>query len=665
MAEEIKSSDVQNPSEEKVQLNADTVAASEDVVQQNLEKYDSESRYRRPGGAWAMIIKVTCIAFSLFQFYTAGFGILPAQIQRPLHLFFTFVLVFLLYPSCASFSRKKMHWIDVILAALAGSTMIYLAVNYQAILLRGGLPTTLDLVFGAMAILFTLEAARRIVGWPIVLVALAFVLYARFGRYMPGFFAHRGFTWTRIINHMYLTTEGIIGSPIGVSSTFVFMFILFGAFLNKTGLGKFFIDLALAVAGHQAGGPAKVAVISSGFFGTISGSSVANTVTTGTFTIPLMKSIGYEPHFSGAVEAASSTGGQLMPPIMGAAAFIMSDFIGVPYITIAIAAILPALLYYMAVFIMIHMEAKRLGLRGLPKDQLPKTKVIFMAGGHLLIPLFVIVYMLIKGYTPLKAAFYSIIWTVAVAMCRKNTRMKLTDIIGAFDEGARSSLSVAAACACAGLVIGSVTLTGIGLKLANGIVSLAGGQLFFTLVLTMITSILLGMGLPTTAKYIVLASMAAPAIQKFGVPVLAAHMFIFYYGIVADLTPPVALAAYAGAGIAGASPMKTGFTALKLAVAGFLIPYFFVYNPELLMIDASIVNTTLPALTAIAGTVLLSFAAAGYWMRNLNILERAILFGASLLLIQPGLMTDGIGIAIGVAMYLLLKASSKKKAAKA
>lgn len=643
-----------------VQLNSDTVVADDSVVQENLEKYDSEARYRRPGGKWEVLIKLLCIAFSIFQFYTAGFGVFPAQIQRAVHVFFTFVLIFLLYPSLPSFSRKSMHWFDVVLAAVAGSTMIYLIVNYRELLYRGGVPTQADLIFGAMAVLFTLEAARRIVGMPIVLIAILFVLYARLGKYIPGFFSHRGFTWTRIINHMYITTEGILGAPIGVSSTFVFMFILFGAFLNRTGLGKFFIDLALAAAGHQAGGPAKVAVISSGFFGSISGSSVANTVTTGTFTIPLMKSIGYLPHFAGAVEAASSTGGQLMPPIMGAAAFIMSDFIGVPYITIAIAAILPALLYYMAVFTMIHMEAKRLGLKGIPKDQLPNTKKIFASGGHLLIPLFVIVYMLVRGYTPLKAAYYSIICTVVVAMCRKNTRMKLSDIIAAFDDGARGSLGVAAACACAGLVIGSVTLTGIGLKLANGIVSLAGGHLFFTLVLTMITSILLGMGLPTTAKYIVLASMAAPAIQKFGVPMLAAHMFIFYYGIIADLTPPVALAAYAGAGIAGADPMRTGFTALKLAVAGFLIPYFFVYNPELLMIDASVANTTVPVLTALAGTFLLSCAAAGYWLRDLNIFEKVVLFAASLLLIRPGWTTDAVGIVVAIAIYLLQKRSMKK-----
>lgn len=641
--------------QEKKQLNADTVAGDQSAVQENLEKYDTESRYRRPDGFWGKAIKLICIVFSLFQFYTAGFGVLPAQIQRPLHVFFTFVLIFLLYPSFASFSRKTMHWLDVLLAALAGSTMIYLVVNYEAILYRGGLPTTLDLIFGALAILFTFEAARRIVGLPIVLVALAFVLYAHFGKIMPGFLAHRGFSWTRIVNHMYLTTEGILGSPVGVSSTFVFMFILFGAFLNKTGLGKFFIDLALAAAGHQAGGPAKVAVISSAFFGTISGSSVANTVTTGTFTIPLMKSIGYLPHFAGAVEAASSTGGQLMPPIMGAAAFIMSDFIGVPYITIAIAAVLPALLYYMAVFIMIHMEAKRLGLRGLPKEQLPNTKKIFLAGGHLLIPLFVIVYMLIKGYTPLKAAFYSILWTVAVAMCRKNTRMKLSDIIAAFDEGARSSLGVAAACACAGLVIGSVTLTGIGLKLANGIVSLAGGHLFFTLVLTMITSILLGMGLPTTAKYIVLASMAAPAIQKFGVPVLAAHMFIFYYGIIADLTPPVALAAYAGSAIAKGNPFKTGVNASKLAIAAFLVPYMFALNPKLIMIDGTFLEALPMIATALVGLFGIGGGLIGYIDAPIESYWRLLMIAGGLGLLIPGTVSDLIGAAVILAVYFFTR----------
>lgn len=648
--------------EDRQVLSAETVS-DDSTTQELLEKYDRESVFRHLKGPWGKAIAFLAIAMSLFQFYTAGFGVLPAQIQRSVHLSFVLVLIFLLYPARKGWSRSRMHPLDVTVAALAAVVVLYLTVNYKSLMLRSGIPTTVDMVFGALAILLVLEAARRIVGLPIVLIALVFLAYAKWGNLIPGMFGHRTFSWTRIINHMYLTTEGIMGSPLGVSSTFVFLFILFGAFLHKTGLGKFFIDLALAATGHRVGGPAKVAVLASGLFGTISGSSVANTVTTGTFTIPLMKSIGYAPHFAGAVEAAASTGGQLMPPIMGAAAFIMAEFIGVPYVKIAVGALLPALLYYLAVFVMIHMEAVRLGLKGIPKDRLPQTKKVLYEGGHLLIPIAVIVYMLLKGYTPLKAAFWSTLWTVAVAMARKNTRLSWRDILAALEDGARSALGVAAACACAGLIIGSVTLTGIGLKLANGIVMLAGGMLLPTLFFTMVASIILGMGLPTTAKYIVLASMAAPAIQKFGVPVMAAHMFIFYYGIVADLTPPVALAAYAGAGIAGAGPMKTGFTALKLAMAGFLIPYFFVYSPELLMIGDSYAALILPALTAIVGAVLLAYAGAGYWSRKLSIPERALVFFAALLLIKPGLMTDLSGLGLAILIYLWQKMGARKTAA--
>lgn len=642
-------------------LTAETVTDQE-KTQEILEKYDREAQVRSLSGPWGLAIRWICIIFSLFQFYTAGFGVLPATIQRSTHLFFVMALIFLLYPMTSKMSRKSVHWADLALAVISSVVALYLTVNYHNLMFRAGEPTTIDLIFGALAILLVLEISRRIVGMPIVIIAVVFVAYAKWGHLIPGFLAHRQIGWTRIINHMYLTTEGILGAPLGVSATFVFLFILFGAFLHKSGLGKFFIDLALAATGHRVGGPAKVAVLASGLFGTISGSSVANTVTTGTFTIPLMKRIGYLPHFAGAVEAASSTGGQLMPPIMGAAAFIMSEFIGVPYIRIATAAILPAVLYYLAVFVMIHMEALRLGLRGIPKEELPNTKKVFFSGGHLLIPIVVIVYMLVKGYTPLKAAFYSTLWTVAIAMCRKATRMSAKDILDAFEDGARSALGVAAACACAGLIIGSVTLTGIGLKLANGIVALAGGKLLPTLFFTMVASIILGMGLPTTAKYIVLSAMAAPAIQKFGVPTLAAHMFIFYYGIIADLTPPVALAAYAGAGIAGADPMKTGFQALKLAVAGFLIPYFFVYSPELLMIQANASGLILPIVTSIIGAILLAFAGAGFWLKQLNIIQRVCLFAAALLLIKPGLITDLCGIGIAAAVFIWQKALVSRRA---
>ncbi len=632
-------------------------------VEKILEKYDRESVYRRLTGFWKWVISLGAVAFSAFQLYTAAFGVYPAQIQRSVHMAFMLFLVFLLYPVSKKSSRTELHWADVVLALLGVAVGAYIVVEYTPLMYRAGLPTTLDLVFGALAILLVLEAARRIVGLPIVIVAAACLLYALYGNYIPGMFGHRGFPLRRVITHMYVTTEGLLGLPMGVSATFVFMFILFGAFLHKTGLGKFFINLAMAVTGHQAGGPAKIAVVASCMFGTISGSSVANVVTTGTFTIPLMKSIGYEPHFAGAVEAAASTGGQIMPPIMGAAAFVMSEFIGVPYIRIAAAAIVPAILYYLAVFVMVHMEALRLGLKGLPRELLPNVWETLKDGGHLLIPVAVLVYLLVKGYTPLRAALVCIIVTVVIAMMRKNTRLKPLDLYEAMENGARSALGVASACACSGLIIGVVTLTGLGLKIANGIIYLAGGVFFLTLLFTMLASILLGMGLPTTAKYIVLASMAAPAIQKFGVPPIAAHMFILYYGIIADLTPPVALAAYAGAGIAGANPMKTGWTAVKLALAGFLIPYIFAYEPVLLLIGATPLKIIGASATAIIGVFALGFATSGYWLRNMALWERVVLFGGALALIKPGVLTDCAGILIMVSIYVYQRLKVKRESA--
>lgn len=642
--------------------HVEEIKKSEVNVEEILKKYDKESNFRELNNIWGKVIVFLCIAFSAFQLYTAAFGVFPAQIQRGVHLSFTLGLVFLLYPVSSKSPKNKLAWVDIVLAALGAWIGLYIVINYKEIVLRAGLPTWGDLIFGTLAIFLVLEACRRIAGLPISLVAATFLLYAKFGAYIPGMLGHRGFPLKRIITHMYVTTEGILGLPLGVSATFVFLFILFGAFLHITGLGKFFIDLALSATGHRVGGPAKVAVLASGLFGTISGSSVANTVTTGTFTIPLMKSIGYPAHFAGAVEATASTGGQLMPPIMGAAAFIMSQFLGIAYIKIAIAAALPAVLYYLSVGMMVHMEAKRLGLKGLPKETLPNVGKVLKEGGHLLIPIFVIVYLLVKGYTPLRAAFVSIIVTVGIAMLKASTRLSFKDILKAMEDGARSAIGVAAACACAGIIIGVVTLTGVGLKLANGIVVLSGGSFFLTLLFTMIASIILGMGLPTTAKYIVLASMAAPAIQKFGVPPLAAHMFILYYGIIADLTPPVALAAYAGAAIANANPMKTGFTALRLAIAGFLIPFVFAYNPQLLLIDTTPVKVLFYSATALIGAGALAFAGTGYWLRNLRIWERAILFGGALALIFPGLVSDLIGLGTLALIWVVQKITLKSKA---
>lgn len=664
--------------EKAERLDSSTVEKMQGTVDVSeiVAKYDKESSYRSFKGWLDVFIRLVCIVFSGFHLFTAATGAYPPQIQRAVHLGFVLVLIYLLYPARATGSKHKLAWYDVLLAAAGAAVCGYIIWNYDVIVLDAGPPTELDFYFGCAAILLVLEATRRIVGLPITLVAVCFLLYAKFGNLIPGMMGHPGFSLQRIVGHMYLTTEGLFGMPLGVSASFVFLFILFGAFLHSTGLGKFFIDLALAAAGRFVGGPAKVAVLASGFFGTISGSSVANTVSTGTFTIPLMKSVGYRGAFAGAVEAASSTGGQIMPPIMGAAAFIMAQFLGVGYVEIAKAALIPALLYYLAVGFMVHMEAKRLGLKGIPRERLPRTWFVLRQGGYLLLPIFVLIYLLIQGYTPLKSAYYCILATVIISLVANNwkawagasssgmtvghafvqcNRLAFKDILQAMENGGRLALGVAAACACTGFVIGVVTLTGVGLKLANAILTLSAGSFALTLFFTMLASIVLGMGLPTTAKYIVLATIAAPAIQTFGVPMLAAHLFIMYFGILADLTPPVALAAYAAAGIARSEPNATGFMAVKLALAGFLIPYIFCYNPGLLMIGASNLEIVFIVCTAAVGIISLSFASVGYWLRNLFLWERLLLVGAAITLITPGLVTDIIGLSLMAAVYVSQK----------
>ena len=664
-------------------LNSEAVEKAQSTVDVSaiVAKYDKESAYRSFNGWLEMVIKVICILFSLFHLFTAAFGQYPPQIQRAVHLGFVLVLIFLLYPARADGNKHKLAWYDLLLSIAGAAVCGYIVWNYDTIVLDAGPATTTDFIFGLASILLVLEATRRIVGLPITLVAICFLAYALFGNHIPGMLGHPGFSLKRIISYMYLTTEGLFGTPLGVSASFVFLFILFGAFLHSTGLGKFFIDLALAAAGRFVGGPAKVAVLASGFFGTISGSSVANTVSTGTFTIPLMKSVGYRGAFAGAVEAASSTGGQIMPPIMGAAAFIMAQFLGVGYIEIAKAALIPAVLYYLAVGFMVHMEAKRLGLMGIPKERLPKLMPVLRHGFYLLIPIVVLIYLLIQGYTPLKSAYYCILTTVIISLISQNITVLLgakasnlslraelcscnknafSDLLLALEKGGRLALGVAAACACTGFVVGTVTLTGVGLKLANAILTLSANNFALTLFFTMISSIILGMGLPTTAKYIVLATIAAPAIETFGVPQLAAHLFIMYFGILADLTPPVALAAYAAAGIAKSEPNATGFMAVKLAAAGFLIPYVFCYDPALLMIGADNLQIAIIVATAVVGIAALSFAAVGFWKRKLNIMERLLLLAATIFLIIPGLLTDAIGIGIMAVVYILQRIMGQK-----
>jgi TRAP transporter 4TM/12TM fusion protein len=619
---------------------------TQEEIAEILKKVDKESTARKLKGIQHWIVYVLAVGFSCFQVYTAAFGLLPAQLQRSIHLAFAFVLVYLLFPFRTSKVSDRLRWHHYLIAGFAGLVGLYITFNYTRIMEAGGDYASMDYIFAGLGILFTLEAARRVVGLPIVMIASAFLLYAYFGPYFPGFLSHRGFSLQRIASHMYLTTEGILGIPLWVSATFIYLFVLFGAFREKTGLGQLFIDISNAVAGWASGGPAKVAVVTSALEGMISGSSVANTVESGSFTIPMMKRLGYRPEFAAAVEASASTGGQIMPPIMGAAAFIMAEFLNMPYIEIAKAAAIPACLYFFGIFIEVHLEAKRSKLRGMSRDELPRMRTVMKERGHLFFPLVAIIVFLLGGFTPLYAALMGLVVCVLAAQLRKSTRMGIVDILNAFAAGARGALGVAIACATAGIIIGVVTLTGLGLKLASGLVDLAGGYLFFTLFFTMITSLILGMGAPTTANYIITSTIAAPALVLLKVAPLAAHMFVFYFGIIADLTPPVALAAYAGAGIAKSDPMKTGLTATKLAIGAFIVPYIFVYNPAMLLIGTTLYTLTQNLITACCGMFGVGAAMIGFCLAPMRWWERIWFMVGGLMLIDPGTLTDVIGIAM-------------------
>ena len=629
-----------------------------------MQKFDKESDKREVKGIWNIIINVICIAFAVFQLYTATFGVLDAHLQRAIHLAFGFLLIFLLYPGRKSWSRSSMNPLDVLLAIVGAASALYIVVNYQELVLHAGMNNETDFVVGVIGTLMVFEAARRVVGWPMITVALFFMIYAFAGPYIPGIMAHRGVQVQELFDHLFFTTEGIFGTPMGVSSTFIYLFILFGSYLEATGLGKFFIDLANAIAGWAAGGPAKVAVLSSGLMGTVSGSSVGNVAGTGAFTIPMMKKLGYRPAFAGAVEAAASTGGQLMPPVMGAAAFLMAEFVGVPYFDVVKAAVIPALLYYIGVWLGVHYEAKKYGLKGTPREELPKFGPLFMEKGHLALPLAVIVYLLVSGYTPMRAALAAIVLSIVCACLRKSTRIGFREIVQGLIDGSKGVLGVLIACATAGIIIGVVTKTGVGLKVATALLDLSGGQLLPAMFFTMVTSLILGMGVPTTANYVITSTIAAPVLVQMNVPVLAAHMFAFYFGIVADVTPPVALAAYAGAGIAGANPMRCGVIAAKLAIAAFIVPYIFVLAPELLMIHATPLTITLSALTAIVGMWGVSVAMIGFCQNLLNLPQRVLFLAGGIGMIIPGHITDVVGVVCLIAAFMWQRTNKIKGAIK-
>ena len=643
-------------------------------VQAVMEKYDRESVTRHLSGAPKWAIFAICILFSLVQLYAAFTGRVAATQLRPLHLGFVMMLVFLIYPVTKKVRRDRLPVVDILLAALSMGVCLYIALQHVELANRINKNTPLDLWVGGILIVLLFECCRRVVGLPIMCVAAVFLLYAYFGQYMPGDLQHRGYSVKRIITQLVFTTEGIMGTPLGASSTFIFLFVLFGAFLERTEVGNFFIDFANALAGHKRGGPAKVAVVASALEGTVSGSSVANTVGSGSFTIPMMKKLGYRKEFAAAVEATASTGGQIMPPIMGAAAFLMAESVGVSYLEVVKAALIPAILYFVGIYIIIEFEARKFGLVGMNREDMPPFWPLIRKNGYLILPLLVILVFLGVGYTPIFAALVGcascvlcdiirhIIIGVNGAMEARRERKQAVsaakiagdvavqtgiDVVASLDKGARSVLGVAVACGMAGIIVGMITLTGIGLTLGNSLTALAGGNKYLTLVFTMLASIILGMGVPTTANYLITSTIMAGTVMKVvGCGMLAAHLFVFYFGIIADITPPVALAAMAGAAIAKSNPFKTGLNAVKLAIAAFLVPYIFVFNPKMLLIDASWLDVAQIILTAIIGMIGIAAALEGYFTRHAHLIQRLMFLAGGLLLIEPGLATDILGVAI-------------------
>ena len=620
-----------------------------------LEREDEKAGKRTLSGSMAILLTIVAISMSLFHLYTAGYMVFTAMVQRSIHLCFALTLIFLLYPAMAKSPRGRVPLIDWVFILLSVISCLYISVNWEALseAVRIAEPTLVDMALGIIATLLVLEATRRTTGMALPIVAIVFVLYGFLGPYMPGILNHPGIPLNQFIGMNYLFSEGIFGVPLGVSATFIIIFIIFGGFLEESGGGKFFIDLACAFFGVVRGGPAKIAIFSSGFFGTISGSAVANVVGTGTFTIPMMKRIGYRPHFAGAVEAVASTGGLIMPPVMGAAAFVMAEIIGVSYVSICLAAAIPAVLYYLSLFVFIDLEAAKTGLRGIPKEEKPQFKEVIREGGHLLIPPALLVYLLaVVQWSPMKAGFYTILATVVMAMMRKNTRLDGRKLVSALRKGATGALQVAAVCACAGIVISIVSITGLGLTFSSVLIQLAHGNLFLLLVLTMIASLILGMGLPATPCYIILAVLAAPAIVEMNISPMAAHLFVFYFGCISAITPPVAVAAYAGAAIAGSDPMRTGYTAWRLGLAAFIVPFMFIYGPPLIMVG-TLIEIIQASVTALIGVAFLAASIQGFFLTRLVPVERIFLFAAALLLIKPGWMTDLAGIVIGMIIAVI------------
>lgn len=655
-----------NKNEEKTKLNDPEVLTDEAVdvqadVDSVMRKYDRESNTRIWEGKPKIAITVILAAFSLWCIYVTLFATFLEEIRLTSFMGLIILMGFLIYPSKKGDQKVNHMPISDIIFMIAGvGSFFYFTFNVNQIINQGTRFTWFQIAVGIVAILALIEVTRRCVGLPILIVAGVFVVYALvYGLTNPEFFGRLRY----LVRNLFYTKEGIFSTPVNVCSKYIVVFIIFGAFLERTGISNFFIDLANCIAGRFAGGPAKVSVISSALCGMVSGSSVGNTVTTGSVTIPMMKKTGYKPEFAGAVEATSSTGGQIMPPIMGAAAFLMADFVGVPYSSIIGRAILPAILYFAGIFISVHLEAKKLNLHGMPKEQLPKARNL-VKKIYLLLPLVMLVVWVSGNFmTMQKAASLAIVLTVVVSLFNKDNRITPHKILEALEAGGKSAITVGAACGVAGIISGTITMTGLANDIINAIVSVAGDRLIVALVLTMLCCIVLGMGVPTTANYCIMAATTAPILIRMGVPVMAAHFFVFYFGIVADITPPVALAAYAGSAIAKSNPMKTAFNASKLAVAAFIVPYMFCFNPAMLLIDTTAIQVVQIAITAFIGIFALAAALEGYCFANMNAIIRIVIAVGGLLLIHPALATDLVGLILVFASLAFQYILSKKQKA--
>ena len=636
-----------------VENDADIGTAAD--VDEIMKKYDRESNVRIWEGVPKQIVRFVLAAFMLFMVYMNLWATWSGQIRRCLFVGMVVLFTFFVYPAKkGNVKPNHMPWYDILLAIVGCIPFFYYVANFNRIVSMGIAIGQTEVILGIIGILVLAECCRRAVGIPILCVASVFILYAFIGR---------GMSLQLVVYNVFYTTNGIIGTPISVCSTYIALFLMFGAFLEATGVANFFIDCANALVGWASGGPAKVAVVSSALCGMVSGSSVGNTVTTGSVTIPMMKKTGYPGEFAGAVEAASSTGGQIMPPIMGAAAFIMAEMTDFEYSEIIVRAILPAFLYFLGIFLGVHFKAKKLGLKGLPREELPKWGKL-LPKIYLLVPLVLLVYMIIAGETMAKSAIYATIAAIAVSLINKDDRMTPTKFVNGLENGGKNCISIGVACAIAGIISVCITMTGLGGKLITYVVSLSNGHLIIALFLTMICCIVLGMGVPTTANYIIMASTCAPIlINGMGMHVLAANMFVFYFGIVADITPPVALAAYAGSAIAKAPPMKTAFNATRLAIAAFIIPYIFAFNNAMIFVGDDVTVWSVASITISATLGMLSIASGlmGYLIHDLKWISRIALIAGGLLMIIPGTVSDLAGFAVLAAIFVLQTIENKKE----